>query len=854
MAKKTKKKTQIDNSFIPEKYLSPIYLVVIAFLIVFFFKDAFFGGSFGASDNIASSSFDNFRKAAADAGEFPLWIPNIFSGMPAYESMLLTGERVWDFSARFIFSITEVFGQIFNSDVARVVSFYILYAFGIFWLVRVKGNDRVTAFFASTAAVFSTGIVIWIMIGHNTKPVVFAFLPYVFLSMEKLKDKFSILYFLMATVGIHLMFEGAHVQMLFYSACSFVIYYLVEIISASINKGNLKGYLRSAALLLLAGGIAFMMSSDRYLATLDYTEHSTRGSAPTLASEAEKEQNADGGNPYDYATQWSFSPSEIMTFVIPSYYGYGELELDPSDAKPGGFLSRLAPMVGNKFRTYWGQKPFEDAPPYMGILVLVFGLFGIFLNWKDNFVKFLAILSLFGLMLSFGYTLPILYDLFYYNVPLFNKFRAPSMSLALIHISFPILAAYGLNSLINIKKGQDKNTVFALVGAGGFLLLSGLIFKFLMDGSYQSWINTDHFMMYGRAVQQAGQGAVDTLMNEYKDWMFNIVSGDWLMIGFVSFLASLLMFLNWKGTINKQITVFGIIFLALFDLWTVGSRPMDPSEKQLSDNFPRLDWVDFIKQDQEVFRVAPFVLSGNVPAYYGLQSVNGYSSAKLRIYQDLLDVSSGGSTSNITDPFMWSLLNVKYIIDQREIPGFQTVYKSNTGAFVMRNPQYLPRAFFAGKVELESAENILKKFDRKNNAYFNPYEVAYVEEKVEKEITPPDSTNFTEITEYKNELIKLKTKSTGNNFLVMSEIYYAPGWEAFVDGEKTKIYKTNFAFRGIIVPDGEHDVEFRFKSSGFELGKNLSLAGNIFIILALFGGLYLERKRKEDGPEPTQEV
>jgi hypothetical protein len=84
----------------------------------------------------------------------------------------------------------------------------------------------------------------------------------------------------------------------------------------------------------------------------------------------------------------------------------------------------------------------------MGAIVLFLALIGIIRYFKHNiFVLSLTITSFFALLLSFGYTFPILFDVFFYYFPMFSSFRAPVMSLVLLHLSMPILAGFGLKAL-----------------------------------------------------------------------------------------------------------------------------------------------------------------------------------------------------------------------------------------------------------------------------------------------------------------------------------------------------------------------------------------------------------------------
>ena len=85
-----------DSFFIPEKYQDWFFVGLIILSVFIFFGSAIFGNGFLNSDNLAANSMDTFIKEANEKGEFPLWIPYIFGGMPAYGSLLLTGDRWWD--------------------------------------------------------------------------------------------------------------------------------------------------------------------------------------------------------------------------------------------------------------------------------------------------------------------------------------------------------------------------------------------------------------------------------------------------------------------------------------------------------------------------------------------------------------------------------------------------------------------------------------------------------------------------------------------------------------------------------------------------------------------------------------
>lgn len=850
---KVKSSKKQEKDLLPKKYQNLIFISLMVVLVFVYFAPAIQSeGGFGASDNIASMSFENYKKEAKENGEFPLWIPHIFSGMPSYQSLLLTGDRYWDIPPKIVFGFGEIVKSAFGSDIARIAFYYILYGIGFYLLLNYKGLDKYLSFILAFSAIFSTSIIVWVVIGHNTKPVVLSMLPFAFLGYEVLRNKMSLIWIVLLTIIIHIMLEGSHLQMIFYCGLTLGIYALMDLIGEIISKENFKGALRATLLLAFAGGIGFLMSADRYLSTLEYTPYSTRGSGPLLESESNSAKDEAGGNTYEYATAWSFSPTEVITFFVPSYFGYGFLEYDMDDPdKRNSTYGRIFGQNDSPPMTYWGQKESEDAPPYMGIIIISFALFGAITNFKKRFVKFLVVTSVIFLFLSFGDNLPILYDLFFYNFPNFNKFRAPSMSLAIVQFIMPLLAGYGFMTILRMKRNNSdiKSLKIFLYISLAFLVL-GLLFMVGLKDFYQGNVNFNNFAgkNIGEYISQIPPQTLSQIEQEYKDFMFETTYKDWLINGALLSSIVFLCFLYVQNRVTKTLLVIGLLIATFADLWRVAYRKFDYKEEAIVENrFRNWDYIDFIKSDTDIFRISDYVLGSNSPAYYLLENVGGYHSAKLRIYQDLLDATSGGNTSSMNDPFMWSLLNVKYIIDSREYEGAPVAFKSKQlAANVMLNPNYLPRAFFVDSVAQIDNLELLKKLRRRES--WNPIRLCYLEDLPTNKIDAPDSTAKVEITKKENHLIEMQVEASGNNLLYISEIYYEPGWRAFIDDEEVEILRANFGFRAVEVPKGKHILKMKFESESFEQGKSISFASNILLGFLLLAGIYLEmvKKRKND--------
>lgn len=853
------------------RYIDAAFILLLVVSVFGFFWGAISGGGFNATDNIASGSFANYLGDAKESGNFPQWISYIFGGMPSFASLLTTGVRSWDIIGTLFLEITRAVGGIFSSDVARVITFYIFYGIGMYLLMRTKKHEPFVAFMTGFAAIFSTYVITWVMIGHNTKPIVLAMFPYIFMLLERLRIKFSLLYAVLLVFAMHLMLEGNHVQMMFYGAIAVGIYFLFELIGNLNKKAELVKVFRSAGLIVLAAGFAFLMSSDRYMAALEYTPHSTRGKAPITQIE---KNHADGPKKdYRYSTMWSYAPSETMSFLVPGFFGTKPVEVQ-----------------GNEQPIYFGAKESEDSPPYMGIGFLALAIIGVILYRRDNFVLAMAGVSIVSLVMSFGKNSPgsdawyvvifmfglmallayyfrkgkvastyfyvyagvfaiyllglfgiigfdmfKLYDSMFASLPMFYTFRAPSMSLALMHFAVPVLAGYGLSGIIKMRSEMTKNErilVLSTIGVAVAFMLSGFIYQSGFQETFIGYINAK------LAPMMQGQD----LPTEISEQIFSGMISDWYFSAFVLLAFAVLTYMFVKAKLGKT-TYFAIIaVIFMIDMFRVDTRAMKTDDTGWDEAVfaPYRQLYAPVIADKGLFRVVDFVAQhGNLPAYFRIQSVGGYHAAKLRVYQDLMDVANvgqfAGSTHQLVNPFLWDLMNVKYIIDvdrrsQQQAPQ------------VFPNRTALPRAFFVANATVARPMQILEHL---RDADFSPRDTVYVEKALSQQIVPPDSTAKVEFTNYENERLRLRTTTTGTNFLFLSEIYYEPCWKATIDGKPTEIIKSNYAFRGVIVPAGTHTVEMVYHSDKFESGKSLSLATNIVFILLAAVGIFFECRRRK---------
>jgi hypothetical protein len=817
------------SKYIPEKYQTPAALVLIFILVITFFYPVMFGDKTTYSGDLAQGR--NLRVfATKDHDGSVLWNPYIFCGMPA---VVTSGSpRMHDLSIAVYSLACNVYTAFSKEYNARFTFNFLILGFSAFFFMRRFGFNRGVSLLVSLATIFSTGILVLYYIGHTSKLVSLSIFPFVLMMMFKFQKEIKLVDILLLTLGMHLLVFSSHVQIVFYFGLTALLYFIYFFIRAFVTKDSflVKQLFKSLGVLAVAGIIAMLMSFDNYVQIWEYKPFSTRGTESVAES---GDKSAAKNQAYEYATNYSFSPGEVLTFIVPSLYGFGN-------------STYSGPLTQNpvNVNTYIGQMPGVDAAMYMGIIILAFGLFALFTRWKEPIVQFLGITVVFYILLSFGKNFPIIYNLFYNYFPSFNNFRAPSMILHIVQIIFPVLAGFGIMKILSLK--EEKNIKLEKILKNASIVFAALfILSILLNGIFTSWF-TQRVNDYAASLGQGREGQTFTALAPYISEMFTT---DLTIAMALLTIAFGISYAYTASKLSKEVFIAGLTILILFDLFRIGSRGSHYEDaSQINEQFKTPEYISVIKSqnDKAPFRIFNLKQDGsfgsvsynvNFNVSFFIEDFYGYSSAKPRSYQDLMDVVGPAN------PTLWRMLGVKYIVTDRPfmLDGFTNIYQSQN-TYVFRYDKALPRAYFVNNVEQKSSSEIL---DAIKNSTVDPKKTAYVD-KLDFKYDAADSTATAEISENKEEHVTINTSTTGNNFMVFS-ITYLPAWKAIVDGAPTNVYKTNHGFQGIVVPPGKHKVEFVYEPKGFVFGKYLSLALNIFIIslvLAFVGVAQMKRNKK----------
>jgi uncharacterized membrane protein YfhO len=90
-----------------------------------------------------------------------------------------------------------------------------------------------------------------------------------------------------------------------------------------------------------------------------------------------------------------------------------------------------------------------------------------------------------------------------------------------------------------------------------------------------------------------------------------------------------------------------------------------------------------------------------------------------------------------------------------------------------------------------------------------------------------------------------KTKTSKDQLAVFSEVYYAPDWRAYIDGKPADYFRANYILRAMVIPAGEHTIEFKCEAPKLYKLIKLNLVCGILFVLLVAGSLVLYYRKPQ---------
>ncbi|MDI6400515.1 hypothetical protein QLX67_00780 [Balneolaceae bacterium ANBcel3] len=821
------KKVQKDTpSLIPDIWntLSPKHqhLILLAFLFLipaFIFPEVYsFSQRFVAHDiqqfTATAQSVIEYRE---ETGDDALWATNIFSGMPSFTVIKNHAFQHIDSFLR------ALFPAFFIPAIPLMIA-----AGGIYFLLWLMGFKPLPSALAALAITLSTYIPIIVGAGHNSKLIAWSFIPWVIAGYWMTsRSPYRLAGLFVFAMALNFALRAEHIQVVYYFLVMLAVWFLFDTIEALREKKQAE-WVKRFGLMVAAGLIALAANTQPYWSTYEYSSYSIRGGSELRAETG----NGSGGLDTDYAFAWSQGRAELLTLIIPESFGGSSMD--------GG---------------YWGPKTFTSGPHYLGALVFLLFIIGLIRAPGRLKYVFLSAGTL-TLLFSLGKNFYSFNILFFNYFPLFNKFRTPEMWLIVTVFCFVLIAAMGMKWLYD-QWSDHSLTLKSLYLPLGitlgtalfFALFIGHVLTFEKDGEramMSEQLARQHDLdPRSEQVQQAiGQYMSTEIIPERQ----RKASSDSLRFLLLIAAGSGLIVLAATRRLSMNYALTGMLILTAVDLVQVGKRYTDKSGLVSAD----MSYQNVLEQkvrpmdrfiEQHIFedRIWPWrslplgdsPFNNAVPASFVYPSVGGYSGAKLSHYQDVIDHAfySGRHGINLN---VLNMLNTRYISypSPLGLPGFRVVYQEQDGV-VMENQNALPKTFFVDSLTVKNSirETVeaLNDFDPASTAILMP-------DSTTPEIVPTENRS-SRVTEYGPRQINIEIETDQPSFLVLSEIYYPKGWYAFLNEEETDIIRTNYLLRGVYVPEGNHELVFRFDPRSHLLGSTISRTFNL--ILLLIGGFVL---------------
>ena len=732
------------------------------------------------------------------------WIDNAFGGMPTFQ-----------LGAKFAYDVLAPIHMLFRF-IPRPAHTLFLYLLTMYILLMVLKIPWRIAVLGSIAFAFSTYLLIILQVGHNTKALAISYIPLVIAGLLLLKQHKLLPGFLVSLVAISLQIRANHYQMTYYMLILLGIYFIVYLVD-SYRKKDVKDFITYMSLFFLAGILALGLNAPNILSTYDYSKYSTRSQSELKLNPDGSEKEISTGLDYDYITQYSYGIFESLNLVAPRVQGGASSEDVGENSDLYEFLidnnvpKPQAQSFIKSVPTYWGSQPILEAPAYIGASIAFLFVLSLFVV-KGPFKWWLLISFILSLLLSWGKNFPLLTNLFIDYVPFYNKFRAVSSIQVILEFAVPLLAVIGLNKFLADSDLKNIRRSFAIFSVPLIILLvisGSLSFAGLYDDYYSNGY---------------GQEIFNQIIEERKN-IFNKDILRALLIGGVIFLT-----LRFSKLIGRNFTFLIVSLIVIADLYSVNSRYIDKdlfidksiNTYQLSeiDNEILLDTLDY-----RVFNLSTGL--SNASSSYYHNSLNGYHAAKLRRFQEYYDYLTFHDNEKL-----FNSLNVKYLIGKDD--------QDQDQLYV--NPDALGNAWSVDSLLiLDNPDELLNKLKDTDISKI----ALGLKNSISKDLPQTfESKDLIKIEKVKNSSSHLtyNYNALSEQLIVFSEIYYPSGWEVFIDGEKSNFFDINYLLRGMLIPEGKHEIEFFFSPEIVKTGINIRIITIIITFSLIAYMLYRENK------------
>ncbi|MBS1663919.1 MAG: YfhO family protein [Bacteroidetes bacterium] len=757
-------------------------------------------------------------------GHFPLWTNSMFSGMPAYQIAM-------DLQS---ISIPGFFYGLLTLYLIKPASFFFLACICFYFLAMSLRLRPWIGIIGALAYAYATYNPVIVSVGHDTKMQAIALMPAIIASLILICEKKYWLGMVLTALFTSLIIQTNHMQIVYYTmiiAGGLLLSYAIR----WVRTGHSRLLLQTLAMTMGAALIGVLCNAIVLLTTYDSSKETVRG-----GSELADTNSSYTHNGLSEATAFDFSFYKLEPFVmlVPDIYG-GSTDipvLSPERSKAAQLLQKMPPELAGQVgedgpRYYWGGVgDLLSGPPYVGAIIVLLALLGFFILDGKHKWWILGVMTL-TIVMSWGGHFQAFNSLLLKWLPMYNKFRAPSMILVVPTFLLCMIASMTLQK---IAMAEDRTALWhsykrgMLTVAGVFAVLAFLYFRFDYVANWDATMLKKAAAMGTEAVGQM-QTFIQALRSDRQ-----LLFGLSLLRSLVLVLAAAALIAFYIRKRLKPVVLVAVVgVLAFLDIMSLDLKYLSNENYQekgdYQQNFAGTNADQQILNDHSYFRVfdlrdtiSEALTYGAMTAYFH-HSIGGYHAAKLKIYEDLIN----RQLFNFPNcPGVIDMLNTKYII--KRAPG--------GGDSIIENKSSLGPAWFVRTVQFQptpiAVMNTLSHLHPKDTA------VVFSADSSQVAYNPTDTTfDSIELTKNDNDEIFYLSQTAGPRFAVFSEVFYKRGWRAWIDDKQVPIIRTNYALRGLSIPEGRHIIRFIFRPTSYYLGRQLQWMASIIFLLMVAGAV-----------------
>lgn len=753
-------------------HIMPIGLLALLTLLFFagvlFSRDVFL--PIGSDFIDLNFPNDTFSARSLQRGVFPLWNPYVSGGQPfaADPNIGLM------YPLRLIF-LPFVFS--YQWQIYFIVTHYFLAGLFTYFLAIDMGAGKWGSLVAGIGFMFS-GFLIGQM-DHINIVYSSTWLPLVFLLFRRSILRRQIIYALLAGLTLSLSILAGQQQFSLFIGywCSlwFVFYF-------GHKKG--KGLLFGILALSLLAIVALLASAVQILPTIEIFQHTKR--AVLTISEA---------------SIFSIPPIGWSQLLFPHFLGQTHIE--------GQSLFDVLIFV-NEFYMY------------VGIVILFLALIGSYV-WQTWEKWFLVVMVILGFFLSTGAVTPV-YRLAFQWVPGMQWVRVPSRFVLWLDFALILLAAFGVEWLLNKMREPEHplwRDIYVLLGFG---VLAGIIYRLLYP------------LLPVMQVAESHNFAEE--INNFRQMDALFLAG--IMFGMIVIFKWPTW---WKGSI-KWIPIL-LLLLLVVDLFRA-QQPRHLTREDVLAGYNHPEILAFLQNDDSFYRV-DYTRAASIATssgrwnpltgfFYGYPQWDGmiYNPFDLQNYVDYKQLMGFGNQ-------FYDLSSVKYLVaeENEELPeNWQLQLDPPSSLALYENKNFMPRAFMVYAALVEPNQEQALKMIREQQ--YDPSEIVMLA--AGEPFTGVLGNSQVDIVDMDNNSLALTVETDEPGYLVVSDTYY-PGWQVFVNGQEQEIMRANYAFRAVFLDASQSKILFQYESKPIVWGSVISLITWMLVILTVVGIWWWRKKR-----------